>query len=85
MQAKSDGRPSAGRPRQPRREQRSALTESPGDVSARESQDDGRIRFWGRVQWADQPLPRIFRLATLEDGVTVYNAFFDQSFRKVTR
>ena len=49
----------------------------------REPQPDGRIRFWGRVQRPGEPLPRILRVVTLADGITVHNAFFDRNFREV--
>ena len=50
----------------------------------RETQPDGRIRFWGRVQRPGEPLPRILRVVTLPDGATVHNAFFDRNFREAT-
>lgn len=46
----------------------------------RETQDDGRIRFWGVVT-ADDQQSRILRVVTLADGETVHNAFFDRGFR----
>jgi hypothetical protein len=45
-------------------------------------QDDGRIRFWGRVSGADARVPRVVILA---DGETVHNAFFDRGFREDDR
>ena len=39
-------------------------------------QDDGRIRHWGYIAEAGKYL----RVVTLEDGVTVHNAFFDRDF-----
>jgi len=48
----------------------------------REVQDDGRIRFWGRVQRPGETLPRILRVVTLADGITIHNAFFDRNFRE---
>lgn len=54
------------------------------DPLRREVQDDGRIRFWGRVQRPGEPLPRILRVVTLADGITVHNAFFDRNFREAT-
>jgi hypothetical protein len=48
----------------------------------REVQQDGRIRFWGRVTRADESRPRILRVVTLADGETVHNAFFDRGFRE---
>lgn len=42
-----------------------------------EVQDDGRIRFWGKVtELAD----RYLRVVTLEDRQTVHNAFPDRDF-----
>ena len=48
----------------------------------REVQPNGRIRFWGRVQRPGENAPRVLRVITLEDGVTVHNAFFDRGFRE---
>ena len=39
-----------------------------------ENQYDGRIRFWGIYQ------NRFLRVITLEDGLTIHNAFFDRNF-----
>ena len=39
-----------------------------------ENQKDGRIRFWGKYQ------NKYLRVVTLEDGLTVHNAFFDRNF-----
>lgn len=47
----------------------------------REEQADGRVRWWGEVTMAGDPVPRILRVVTLEDGETVHNAFFDRGFR----
>jgi hypothetical protein len=47
-------------------------------------QDDGRIRHWGRVTLQDEAKPRILRVVTLEDGVTIHNAFLDRDFREDT-
>ena len=46
----------------------------------RETQSDGRIRYWGSVTRLGDA-PRILRVVTLEDGETVHNAFFDRGFR----
>lgn len=43
-----------------------------------ERQSDGRIRFWGAVP--DRP-GYYLRVVTLEDGMTIHNAFFDRRFR----
>ena len=42
----------------------------------REAQSDGRIRHWA---WIDE-LNRYLRVVTLEDGLTVHNAFPDRRF-----
>ncbi|HEX8621540.1 MAG TPA: hypothetical protein VF718_06170 [Allosphingosinicella sp.] len=49
-----------------------------------ETQEDGRIRFWGEITLAGESGPRVLRVATLEDGETVRNAFFDRNFREVS-
>ncbi len=46
-----------------------------------QTQADGRIRFWGRVQDPRNENWRILRVVTLSDGETVHNAFFDRSYR----
>ncbi len=48
----------------------------------RETQQDGRIRFWGEVTRPGETAPRILRVVTLEDGATIHNAFFDRGFRR---
>lgn len=48
----------------------------------RETQPDGRIRFWGEVTRPGEAKPRILRVVTLEDGETIHNAFLDRSFRR---
>jgi len=48
-------------------------------------QDDGRIRFWGRIEVPGESGPRYLRVVTLEDGETVHNAFFDRNFREDER
>ena len=45
-------------------------------------QQDGRIRYWGRVVLPDSGQARILRVVTLEDGATLHNAFLDRGFRK---
>ena len=47
-----------------------------------EYQDDGRIRFWGRVTLPSEVKPRILRVVTLDDETTVHNAFIDRTFRE---
>lgn len=44
----------------------------------RESQPDGRVRFWGRVTRPGEA-SRILRV-TPDDGETIHNAFFDRRF-----
>ena len=51
----------------------------------RETQEDGRIRFWGEVTLPDETSPRYLRVVTLEDGETFHNAFFDRRFGKEER
>lgn len=48
-------------------------------------QPDGRVRHWGLVTFADEDAPRVLRVVTLEDGVTVHNAFVDRGFRESSR
>ena len=43
----------------------------------RERQEDGRIRFWGRISLSGEAADRILRVITLEDGETIHNAFLD--------
>ena len=43
-----------------------------------EMQDDDRVRFWGRVEEFED---RILRVVTLEDRVTIHNAFPDSNFK----
>jgi len=43
-----------------------------------ETQSDGRIRKWARIQQVDKYL----RIIILEDGETVHNAFFDRTFKE---
>lgn len=47
-----------------------------------ERQDDGRVRFWGRVTLPNEGKPRILRIVTLEDQATIHNAFIDRTFRE---
>ncbi len=53
-----------------------------GKPLRRETQEDGRIRFWGEVQPLGETAPRVLRVITLDDGETVHNAFFDRNFRQ---
>lgn len=43
----------------------------------RETQKDGRIRFWIYIP----ELKKFLRVITLEDGKTVHNAFPDRNFQ----
>jgi len=45
----------------------------------REIQPDGRIRFWGK---ADELGEKFLRVVTLEDGMTIHNAFIDRGFKQ---
>ena len=51
--------------------------QGPENRQPRAVQADGRIRFWGRVPEFGN---RVLRVVTLEDGVTVHNAFLDRDF-----
>ena len=42
---------------------------------------DGRIRHWGRVVDSRDGTTHVLR-ATLDDGETIHNAFFDRNFRE---
>ena len=44
----------------------------------KEIQPDGRIRFWGKVEELGG---KYLRVVTLEDGVTIHNAFIDRGFK----
>ena len=48
----------------------------------RETQPDGRVRFWGEIATGGDTDPRILRVVTLADGETIHNAFFDRGFRR---
>jgi len=43
-----------------------------------EPQEGNRYRFWGRIEELDG---RILRVVTLEDKVTIHNAFPDRGFK----
>ena len=47
--------------------------------SGRRTQDDGRIRLWGKVDVAGG---KFLRVVVLEDGETVHNAFFDRAYKE---
>ncbi|MBI4848030.1 MAG: hypothetical protein HY808_05555 [Nitrospirae bacterium] len=44
----------------------------------KETQPDGRIRFWGKIETMEN---KYLRVVTLEDGVTIHNAFIDRGFK----
>ena len=44
-----------------------------------ETQADGRLRRWARI---DEAEGRYLRVVLLEDGETVHNAFFDRNFTR---
>ena len=43
-----------------------------------ELQEGNRFRFWGRIEELDN---RILRVITLEDMITIHNAFPDRGFK----
>lgn len=47
--------------------------------SRRITQEDGRMRLWGKVAQAGN---KYLRVVLLEDGETVHNAFFDRKFKE---
>ena len=47
-----------------------------------ETQDDGRVRYWGVVVLPERKEERILRVVTLDDGETLHNAFLDRGFRE---
>jgi len=51
----------------------------------RQTQQDGRIRHWGRISVPGEARPRYLRVVTLDDGETIHNAFFDRNFREAVR
>jgi hypothetical protein len=44
-----------------------------------EIQDNGRIRFWAFIAEFGN---RALRVVTLDDRVTIHNAFFDRNFKR---
>ena len=52
------------------------IIESPIKV---EKQEGNRYRFWGKVKELDN---KILRVVTLEDKLTIHNAFPDRRFKK---
>ncbi|MEA3369532.1 MAG: hypothetical protein U9Q24_04195 [Candidatus Ratteibacteria bacterium] len=43
-----------------------------------EQQENNRFRFWGRLEEMEG---KILRVVTLEDKITIHNAFFDRRFK----
>ena len=43
-----------------------------------ERQEDDRFRFWGKVRELED---RIVRVVTLEDKITIHNAFLDRRLK----
>jgi hypothetical protein len=43
-------------------------------------QPDGRIRYWGPITLPSEQKARILRVVTLDDGITLHNAFIDRGF-----
>ena len=43
-----------------------------------EPQDNNRYRFWGNISELDG---KVLRVVTLEDKITIHNAFPDRSFK----
>lgn len=43
-----------------------------------ERQEDNRYRFWGKVAELEE---RILRVVTLDDKITIHNAFPDRGFK----
>jgi hypothetical protein len=44
-----------------------------------ESQEGNRFRFWGRIEELDG---RVLRVVTLDDKMTIHNAFPDRGFKE---
>jgi hypothetical protein len=51
------------------------VVESPIKV---EKQENNRYRFWAKIKELDE---RFLRVVTLEDKVTIHNAFLDRRFK----
>ncbi len=43
-----------------------------------ERQENNRFRYWGKIAEFED---RILRVVTLDDKLTIHNAFFDRSFK----
>jgi hypothetical protein len=52
-----------------------AVLENPLKV---ERQDNNRFRFWGRIEELEA---RVLRVVTLDDKVTIHNAFPDRGYK----
>jgi hypothetical protein len=50
----------------------------------RTMQEDGRIRHWGQIILPDEEKQRILRVVTLDDGMTLHNAFIDRDFTEAS-
>lgn len=50
------------------------------DPYKKEIQPDGRIRFWGKIE--SEGRARYLRVVTLDDGLTIHNAFIDRGFKE---
>jgi len=46
-----------------------------------ERQENNRFRFWGRIEELED---KILRVITLDDKITIHNAFPDRSFKNET-
>jgi hypothetical protein len=44
----------------------------------KEIQESGRIRYWGKIEELGG---RYLRVVTLDDSVTIHNAFIDRGFK----
>ena len=44
-----------------------------------ETQSDGRVKRWARIEAMDG---KALRVILLDDGETIHNAFFDRSFKE---
>jgi len=44
-----------------------------------EPQEGNRYRFWARIE---EPGGKVLRVVTLEDKVTIHNAFLDRGFKE---
>ena len=50
------------------------------DPDFEETQSDGRIKRWSKINEVNG---KYLRVILLEDGETVHNAFFDRSFKEI--